>query len=340
MQILNVTRIYCEKREISMHFIKVLFISFFASFIPLGIGGCATNNNINNREGKKIEKFKPALSFYYDNVNFINYEKHGNGKVPLILLHGFGSSLRNWDDVVANLAQTKAFDENFTLYALDLKGAGFSSKPRDGRYAIKDNAEIVTAFLKKLNLKHPVIVGHSLGGGVALYTTVHLQENSLFYPSHLVLVDAASYPTEYPFFVKFLRVPLFNKLLINGLPDDYRARRTMELIVADKTMITPEIIHRYAYAYKLKNYDYALIETAKQISPDNIDHLIKGYKNITCPTTILWGRKDSVLPLTLGEHLQKDIKNSTLIIKDQFAHNLPEESPLTVANAIRNSIKK
>ena len=317
-----------------MRVIRYLYLLFLMTAVLQWGVGCAVAGQDEN-----MQEFKPSMAFYYNSDNFINYEKRGDGKVPLILLHGFGSSLRNWDDVVDKLADSAAFEDDFTLYALDLKGAGFSSKPRDGHYAVKDNAEILTAFLKKLKLRHPVIAGHSLGGGIALYTTVHMDYNSPYYPSHLILIDAACYPAQYPFFIKFLRIPIFNKLLLNGLPDDYRARRTMELIVADKKMITPKIIHRYAYAYKLKNYDYALIETAKQITPENIDTLIKGYKNIKSPTTILWGGKDSVLPVSLGEHLQKDIRNSKLIIKYDFAHNLPEEAPGCVADAIRNSIK-
>ena len=313
---------------------KVLFFLFSGLSIFLFVG-CTTI-----QEGDTMEPFLPALKFQYDAENFINYEKRGSGKTPLLLLHGFGSSLRNWDDVVANLAEDDTLTENYTLYLLDLKGAGFSSKPKDGRYAIKDSAEIVTAFLKKLNLKHPVIVGHSLGGGVALYTTVHLKTNSPFYPSNLILVDAACYPTDYPFFVKLLRIPFFNKLILNGLPDEYRAKQTLELIVADKSMITPEIIQRYSYAYKMDNYDYVLIQTAKQISPENVEQLTEGYKSIKCPVTILWGRKDSVLPVALGEALHKDISVSKLIIYDDFAHNLPEEAPSVVADAIRNIVEE
>ena len=304
-------------------------VSLSLLFLPLFSVGC-----VSTQEGDNVKEFTPSLTFHYDPENFINYEKRGSGNTPLILLHGFGSSLRNWDDVVANLAEKGAFKDRFTLYALDLKGAGFSSKPRDGHYAIKDSADIVISFLKELNIKHPVIVGHSLGGGVALYTTVHLKPESPCYPSRLILVDAACYPTEYPFFVKFLRVPIFNKLLLNGMPDEYRARRTLELVVADKSIITPEILHRYSYAYKMDNYDYVLIQTAKQIAPENIDQLISGYRNIECQTTILWGQQDSVLLPSLGEALKKDIPNSELFVYDDYAHALPEEAPAVVADAI------
>ena len=293
------------------------------------LSGC-----VSSKKADFMDRYKASLTFKYDSKNFINYEKLGKGKTALVLLHGFGSSIRNWDDVVAKLAEKGVLDKQFTIYALDLKGAGFSSKPRDDHYSIKDNAEIVTAFLHKLNIQHPVIVGHSLGGGTALYTTVHMSPDSPHYPSRLILIDSACYPTEYPFFVKFLRIPIFNSLLLNGLPDKFRAEKTLERVVADKSIITPELIYRYSYAYKMKNYDYVLIQTAKQITPENIDRLISGYKNIKCPTTILWGKQDSVLLPSLGEALNKDIPNSELFIYDNYAHALPEEAPELVADRI------
>lgn len=315
---------------------KTPYIILYFLTISLLFSGC-----ISSKKADFMKKYKPSLTFQYDSKNFINYEKMGNGEIPLVLLHGFGSSLRNWDDVVAQLTEKGALKQQFTLYALDLKGAGFSSKPRDNHYAIKNNAEIVTAFLKKLNLNHPIIVGHSLGGGIALYTTVHMKENSPSYPSRLILIDSACYPTEYPFFVKFLRIPIFNSLLLNGLPDQFRAKRTLERVVADKSIITPELIYRYSYAYKMENYNYVVIQTAKQITPDNIDKLIIGYKTIKCPTTILWGRQDSILLPALGEALKKDIPNSELFIYNNYAHALPEEAPKLVAETIiGNKLKR
>ena len=314
-----------KKRSGSKLSCMALYIFLFSALFS----GC-----ISSQESDFMKKYKPSLAFHYDSENLINYEKLGSGKTTLVLLHGFGSSLRNWDDVVAKLAEKGALQNQFTIYVLDLKGAGFSSKPRDDHYAIKDNAAIVTAFLDKLKLQHPVIAGHSLGGGIALYTTVHMPKNSPTYPSRLVLIDSACYPTEYPFFVKFLRIPIFNSLLLNGLPDKFRARRTLERVVADKSIITPEMIHRYSYAYKMDNYDYVVIQTAKQITPENIDKLITGYKNIKCPTTILWGKQDSILLPSLGEALKKDIPGSKLFIYNDYAHALPEEAPEIVADAI------
>ena len=135
-----------------------------AGFAILLFTGCVTT-----KEQVVSNKFKPSLSFKYSDKITINYEKKGRGNQPLLLIHGFGSSLRNWDDVIAKLANNKLLDKKFTLYAIDLKGYGFSSKPKDNKYTIKDQAEIVKAFIENYSLKHPVIVGHSMGG-VSHYT--------------------------------------------------------------------------------------------------------------------------------------------------------------------------
>ena len=67
------------------------------------------------------------------------------GGPALVMVHGFGACLETWHDVYPALA------EEFSVVRLDLKGAGFSAKPRDERYALRDQAGIVLDFLKALH---------------------------------------------------------------------------------------------------------------------------------------------------------------------------------------------
>ncbi|HEY6838689.1 MAG TPA: alpha/beta fold hydrolase, partial [Geobacteraceae bacterium] len=106
-------------------------------------------------------------TFHYSARVAINYRVQGDGHVTLVFLHGFAAALTTWDDLAPLFPP-----ESYTLYFLDLKGFGFSSKPRDGRYRLEDQAQIVAAFLEAQVLDDLVIVGHSLGGGIALITLI------------------------------------------------------------------------------------------------------------------------------------------------------------------------
>jgi pimeloyl-ACP methyl ester carboxylesterase len=308
---------------------RLAFVFHLLVFILLS--GCATRTVV---EMSEYGRYAPALKFNYSDKEWLNYEKRGSGETPLVLLHGFGCSLRNWDDVVAILAERGDLESKFTVYALDLKGAGFSSRPRDSRYTIKDNAAIVADFIKRLNLRGAILAGHSLGGGIALYATVEFLDGTEYYPGALLLVDTACYPTKFPFFVRFLRIPIVNQIILKGLPPKYRARKALAKIMEPGTPVTPELIKRYSYFGAFPGHDYVLIQTAEHILPDNAAELVSEYPDISCPVSIVWGEHDVVLSPSLGKRLNKDIPNSKLRIIEKCGHNPPEEKPAEIADAL------
>lgn len=89
----------------------------------------------------------------------LNYEAQGEGE-PLVLVHGLGSSLRDWDLQVDHLAQ------GYRVIRLDLRGHGESDKPRQ-RYQMALFAQDVAEFLRSLDAVPAHLVGFSLGGMVA-----------------------------------------------------------------------------------------------------------------------------------------------------------------------------
>ncbi len=88
-----------------------------------------------------------------------------SGAPPLVLLHGIGSRGTSWWPVIDPLA------ERFPLYVVDLRGHGGSSRPPRG-YRLPDYAGDLAALLEVLGLERPAILGHSLGGLIALQWAV------------------------------------------------------------------------------------------------------------------------------------------------------------------------
>jgi pimeloyl-ACP methyl ester carboxylesterase len=89
------------------------------------------------------------------------YAAPATNRPPLLLLHGIGSRALSWWPVVDALA------DHFHLYALDLRGHGASTKPPAGDL-LPDYAADLAAVIAALDLDHPRILGHSLGGLIAL----------------------------------------------------------------------------------------------------------------------------------------------------------------------------
>ena len=270
---------------------------------------------------KHVQFMPSQRSFSFSPTTVINYEVIGNGPTSLVMLHGFGASLESWRDVQPTLS------EHFRLYLVDLKGHGLSSRPRDGRYSLEDQAEIVTAFLDHERLTNVVMVGHSYGGAVALLTMLKILSRTRANPVNgLILIDSAGYPQAFPFFIEALRNPLLNAF-IELTSSRFQARYTLHRLFFDESKVTPDRIERYAQFYRLPGAHYALTQAAKQILPKNVDEFVGNLHTIDTPTLILWGENDPVIPVSFGSRLNADLQHSQLHIVKNCGHVLHEEQP-------------
>ena len=101
-------------------------------------------------------------------VAMLHVDDGGIGGMPVVFIHSFAGSSAHWSAQLAHVRQ------NRRAVALDLRGHGKSAPPRDGDYAIASLASDVAAVVDRLKLKRFVLVGHSMGGAVAIaYAGAH-----------------------------------------------------------------------------------------------------------------------------------------------------------------------
>ena len=274
-------------------------------------------------------------TFYYSDKIQINYEIHGKGNSTIVFLHGFGASVETWRDIQSPLSK-----EN-TLIFLDLKGFGLSSKPDDGKYSLEDQAEIVLAFLKAHHLRNITLVGHSYGGAVAIFT--YLRDRSRHARGiirRLILIDAAAYVQEFPYFIDILRKPFINWVVMNLVPSQLTASIILHNLFYDDTKLSEERITRYAEYFNQPGSYNSFVDCARQIVPANPDSITALIKTITAPALIIWGANDPAIPLEEGQRLHQDIQNSKLAIIPNCGHIPHEESPEETLIAILNFLEQ
>ncbi len=256
----------------------------------------------------------------YDGVN-IKYIDRGAGQ-PLLLLHGFGASSYSWRYIIDK------FSVNYRVIAIDLKGFGLSGKPTDEKYSPSDQSQIIINFIKDLGLKDVILVGHSFGGAVALFSYLEMQKSNYTPVVKMILIDSASYKQEFPYFIQILRTPLLNRLTLFVLPDKVNANMLLKKAFYDDSKITKEMINIYASYLGLAGAYHALIKTSELILPKNIDDIVYQYKQINIPTLVIWGDKDEIVPLEVGQRLSRDISTANLHIIKDCGHVPQEECPV------------
>ena len=260
----------------------------------------------------------------------INVEHFGEGKQTLVCLHGFGASVETWADI-------KPFLGSFaSCFAVDLKGFGLSSRPRDGRYSLADQADVVTSLILAKQLSNVTLVGHSYGGAVALLTYFALIDRGFAdIVRSLILIDSGGYLQGLPFLVTIPRTPIVNTLVVKMLPIRWQVAFTLKRLFFDQTKITNERIERYARFLRLPGSLGALICAAQQIIPQNSQRIIARIRELSLPTLIIWGRKDRAIPVDHAFRFHREIQGSELLVVENCGHVPQEEMPLETARAIR-----
>ena len=258
--------------------------------------------------------------FDYQGIK-INYCQAGQGP-PVILLHGFGACTYTWRHLAPELAG------DHRVFALDLKGYGLSDKPEDGRYAVSDQAEMVAAFIRAQDLHNLAIIGHSMGGGVALMAYFKVQEDTPARIKRLVLIDSAGYPQKMPWFILLARIPVVNRLVTRLLSPRFATYIVLKKCYYNDDKITEEQVDTYAYYGSLPGAREAVRQTARQIVPAEIEALTAKHKTIKVPVLIIWGAEDKVVPVKLAKKFKEDIPDSELVILPRCGHIPPEEEAL------------
>ncbi len=222
-------------------------------------------------------------------ISYVTNNK--NDSKTLLFVHGWKTDKYNLAAIYNHLLN------DFNIIAIDLPGFGESSMPGSD-FGSPEYADVVASFLKKLDIKEIVYVGHSFGGKVGILL-------SCFYPDlvkKLVLIDSAGLRAKRGLdwylkvcsfkIMKFLNIKLTRdeKLLIklkdNFGSDDYRDAGELRNIFV-----------------KVVNEDYTNI-----------------LSKVKCPTFIYWGEKDDATPLWMGKKLNRLIKDSGLYVVEGGGH--------------------
>jgi pimeloyl-ACP methyl ester carboxylesterase len=246
-------------------------------------------------------------------------EVYGSGD-PILCLHGLGANIFSWRHFIT------PFSQNHKLILVDFKGSGKSPKPRDTHYSIEEKADEIYQLILDENLTNLTLVGNSLGGAVALLVAIRLTQQDPNRLSKLVLIDSAGDKENVPAHLKLVR-SILGAPVIYLAPSKLAAKMTLRMCYYDRKKPTKDQVEAYAAPLATWGGRHALLHTARQCIPPNVDELIAKLSTIIVPTLILWGRQDKVIPLRVGELLHQGIPNSILEIIEECGHVPQEEKP-------------
>lgn len=305
-------------------FTLTLVVLLLASFAG---AGCSTLTPVTWKERVEKQVGLPSLALHYKVAG-----KQQAGKEVLLLLHGFGESSFTWRYLVNDLAK------EYRVISLDLKGFGNSPKPRDGRYSVYDQALAVRQFIEQQQLRHVTLIGHSLGGGVALALAL-MSQTAPWHVDHLVVIGAAAYAQNLPSMLEDLRRPVIGEVGVYLVSPHYQARKAYEYSFYDDRKIPHEGVLESARNFARPGSRYVYLQSARQLVPDDISAISRHYRSIQSPTLIVWGYEDQVVPRRYALRLHKAIPDSQLAFIHRAGHMPQEEKPEQTLQEILRFLK-
>lgn len=234
----------------------------------------------------------------------------------LLLLHGLGCDHHTWDPVIRQLAR------RYTVIAPDLLGHGASDKPR-ADYSVGGYANAMRDLLALLGIERATVVGHSLGGGVAMqvaYQFPHLVER-------LVLVAPGGFGPEVSAAIRVVTLPGFHQvaglltlpvlrhLSVAGLRALGRSRLPHTRDLAEVAAIAEAMKDPHARA-ALRHVARAVVDWKGQV----ITTSDRAYLTDDIPMCIVWGEDDEVIPATHARTAGRVAPHATVRIVPNAGH--------------------
>ncbi len=240
---------------------------------------------------------------------------------PVLLLHGLGTNSYTWRHVMPELAKTHR------VIAVDLQGFGASDKPLDGTYTIRRQAELIAELIARKKLTNLTMIGHSYGGGVALMVALELAASRPQRLRRLVLLDTIAYPQDTPLFFKLIQLPVVGDISMLVIPAEVQIERALSLAYEDPSAVTTDAVREYARPLQSADGRNAVLQSVRQIVPDDIEIIARKYPDITVPTLIIWCNHDRVVPIEMGQQLAQNMPKATLRVVRGCGHAPQEEQP-------------
>lgn len=209
-------------------------------------------------------------------INALSYRVTGEGH-PLIFLHGFLENSSMWDEIILHFPL-------FKVITIDLFGHGNSSDYIDETLTIEHQAEAVLSILKKENIKTYSVVGHSLGGYVAL---AMLQLGATLNCKHLILLNShpwADSKSKQEERTQVARVVQKNKTLFlkTAIPNLFR----------DAKLFPRQVNSLIEDAEKMSTYSIAQHTLAMRDRSDKLD-VMEQYHDLIY---VIQGKYDQLIP--------------------------------------------
>jgi pyruvate dehydrogenase E2 component (dihydrolipoamide acetyltransferase) len=220
----------------------------------------------------------PRYEFAETSAGSLRYAKRGEGAETIVLVHGFGGDLDNW------LFNIEALAGKARVYALDLPGHGQSTKALR-EPSLEGLSRALIAFMDVVGIDSAHLVGHSMGGAVALQTALDAAERV----KSLTLISSAGLGSE------------INGAYIDGFVAAANRRNlkpVIEQLFDDPNLVSRQLLDDLLKYKRLDGVGEALSSLASTLfaNGQQATVLARDLAGMQQPALVIWGANDRIIP--------------------------------------------
>jgi len=274
------------------------------------------------------EKLVPPAGKFVDvDGARVHFVEAGEG-LPIVMIHGLGGSLHHMQRPLM-----QEFGEGYRLLAMDRPGSGYSTRPNGGT-TVEEQAQFIRRFIEELGLGRVLLVGHSLGGAIALRTALdhpdHVAGLALIAPLTRHLDDI---PPE--FAPLAIRSPALRWLVSRTVAAPLSVRnadRVLSFVFGPQKPPEDFAVAGGAMVGLRPTHFVATSEDLLAVHDDKVD-IVPRYREINVPVGIIYGDADRVLDCEVhGRGMVGKIQNLEIEIIEGVGHMVQfVETPRTIA---------
>ncbi|WP_376087112.1 alpha/beta fold hydrolase [Roseomonas sp. CCTCC AB2023176] len=310
-----------------MSFRRVLRLALLLILVGLGATACGLYAPDAPRPELEARYAAPPSQFIpVDGVRLHVRDTGPRDAPPVILLHGFASSLHTWEDWAGMLAA------DHRVIRLDLPGFGLTGADPSGDYSDARTVEVITALMDRLGVARADVVGSSMGGRIAWTMAATRPERV----DRLVLMAPDGFAGPGRTYGTPQRVPFLLRLLPYTLPTPL-LRASLEPAYADKAVLTEATLDRYRAMLLAPGVRQAILDrsaTAVLQEPEPI------LRRIRAPVLLLWGQEDRMIPASHAADYQRALPEARLVVLPGLGHVPMEEDPARSLAPVRDFLAR
>lgn len=276
-----------------------------------------------------------------DDGSRVHYRDQGakDAALPVVLIHGSNASLHTWEPWINELKG------QYRIITLDLPGHGLTGKVPTGEYGRAAQLGTVSAVVDHLGIDTFILGGNSMGGGVTWRYALENPDRVL----GMILVDAsglaswrndpppdASEAGDTPLAFQLLRQSWF-RAIARYLDPRMLVEQGLRSAYNNSPVVTEQLIDRYYELALREGTREATLEMFADYSRSSAAEPDLG--QLDQPTLVMWGARDSLIPVAYANRFAEVLPNATVVIYDDLGHTPMEEAPTRTVRDVEEFLR-